>query len=381
MQGNWPKDLFEQQRALFNSALGPRLESDIRPLQTKVGNTKHPWNMISFATIIVGGLGAIALQKLYDPALVPALIATAIVFFKIRSVARRKNKAVFKAKADLAHYVQDAIGLGIYNVKNTHGAVLKTFSHAGFLGRFDNMHYLAALGPIPTNTQNRAQGSPQNTQDSQMQIIAQSIGTKLTRTEVETYTDSKGQRRTRTRIIKVFEGLMLEMELDGFESDNRTLITSRRHYGFSGSFDRLTNGKRHKMDEIKTSSLEFNSYYDVHTDDQTLGHLFLNPDRIMRFINLYDDLRKITDKKKVKLSMLVTRNKMWVALETDGLPKVDEFSSDTDALDREINGVIGLAALPHILARHLELSNPVPYAWQDYVLEAETTNVTQTRQS
>ena len=162
---------------------------------------------------------------------------------------------------------------------------------------------------------------------------------------------------------------MLEMDVEGFDDDNRILITSRNVHRFYGPFARSFNGKRQKMDKIKTASTDFNKAYDVMTDDQTLAHLFLDPVRVMRLNNLYDDLRQSLDHKRPRISVLITRGRAWIALETDGLPNMQGFSGGEDALDKEIGHVIGQAALPHIIAKHLEWPNPMPYAWQDYIEE------------
>jgi len=350
MQGDWPTDLFEQHKARFHGTLGPRLETDIKPLQAQISAKKHPWNIFSVLTLIGGGAGTVGTANMWEQGVIPAIIATAASFLGVNSVARKKNRKLRAAKAELGRYMQDAIGLSLSNVSQSHQYVLQTFSQAGFLGRFDRIHYLVGLAP------NGAQQP-------------QSIGTKLTRTETETYTDSEGRTRTRQRIVKVFEGLMLEMDISDFDTDNRTLITSRRTYRFSGPFDRIKNGKRHKMDKIKTASLEFNKYYKVRTDDSTLGHLFLDPERVMRFINLQADLRQALGTKRVAISILITKGRAWIALETGGLPTIDSFSSEPEKLDHEVGKIIGQAALPHMIAEHLEWPSPMSYAWQDYVLD------------
>jgi len=286
MQGDWPTQLFEAQKARFNTALGPRLETELKPLQDKIGAQKHPWNIISIAALVTGGLGTFSAANLWEQAVLPGLAATGLSFFGAQSVARKKNRTLNAAKSDLGRYLQDAIGLSIYDVSRTHGHVLQTFGQAGFLGRYDRVHYLAGLGP---------KGDAATT-------APQSIGTKLTRTETETYRDSQGRTRTRTRIVTVFEGLMLEMDVEGFESDNRILISSRRTRRFSGPFARQKNGK---MDTIKTSSLAFNKAFKVRTDDSTLAHLFLDPERVMRLNNLYDDLCASLDKKRAEISILI----------------------------------------------------------------------------
>jgi len=355
MQGDWPTDIFKDQKARFKGALGPRFDTELKPLQESLSAQKHPWNIIRNTVLLGGGASAFGLHNVMPEALIPAIAATGIGFIGAQSVASKKNRRLRAANNQLDNFIQDAVGLNIYDVSRTHKTTLQTFSQAGFLGRFDRMHYLAGLAP--------------KTSEPNSQAAPQSIGTKLTRRETETYTDSKGRRRTRTRIVKVFEGLMLEMDVEGFDDDNRILITSRNVHGFYGPFDRVVNGRRPKMDKVKTASTDFNKAYDVMTDDQTLAHLFLDPVRVMRLNNLYDDLRQILDRKRPRISILITRGRAWIALETDGLPNMQGFSGGEDALDKEIGHVIGQAALPHIIAKHLEWPNPMPYAWQDYIEE------------
>ncbi len=364
MQGDWPTDLFTQQKAQFNGAMGPKFETHIKPLQDKIGAKKHPWNIISVLAFIGGGLGTFGLTNIWEQALIPALAATGLGFFAANSVARKKNRGLRAAKADLGRYVQEAIGLDMYDVRRTHGHALQTFRQAGLIGYYEDVHYLAGLGPKKTTPSNR-------------QSPPQSIGTKLTRTQTETYTDSEGRTRTRQRIVKVFEGLMLELDIDDFDSDNRILITSRRTYRFSGSFDRVKHGRRHKMDKVKTASLAFNKSYKVRTDDSTLAHLFLDPERVMRLNNLYADLRQALGVKRVSISILITKGRIWVALETHGMPNLKTVSSDPEKLDDEIGAIIGQAAVPHMIAQHLELPRPMPYAWQDYILEAKNPEIHQ----
>ena len=370
MEGNWPTDLFKDQKARFNAALGPKRKSDIEPLQDRITNQKHPWNFISMATLVGGGIGTFSLANIWEQAVLPMLVATGLGFAKTRSIAKGKNRIMASAQSDLSNYVRDAIGIDIVDVSRTHGQVLQTFTQAGFLGRFHDVHYLAGLRPKRTDA-----ADPNTAAQDPATPHLHSIGTKLTRTETETYTDSQGRTRTRQRIVKVFEGLMLELDVEGFDSDNRIVISSRRTYRASGPFDRVRNGKRFKMDKIKPASLEFNKYYKVTTDDQTLAHLFLDPDRVMRFINLNADLRQALGRKNIDISILITKGRMWVALETAGLPSLTKFSPDPEKLDAEINEVLGQAALPHMIAQHLELPNPVPYAWQDHILDEKNASL------
>jgi len=351
--GDWPADLFKQQTAKFHDGLRPKLDTELQPLQDKIGAKKHPWNIIQTLTALGGGSATFGLYQLWESALIPALVASAIGFLSANSVARRKNKLLKAAQSDLNNYMQDAIGLGIYDVSGTHAQSLQTFRSAGMLGRYEDVHYLVGLGP-------KTDGA----------FYPQSIGTKLTRTETETYTDSQGRTRTRQRVIHIFEGLLLELDIDGFKSDNRILISSRRTHRPSGIFDRVVNGKRQKLDKIKTSSLTFNKYFKVSTDDQTLAHLFLDPERVMRFNNLYADLQQALNKKRISMSFLISHGRAWIAIETAGLPKLDMFSHKTEKLHQQTQAVLGQAALPHIIAQHLEWPNPMPYAWQDYISQS-----------
>lgn len=358
MKGTWPENLYHINIARFRGSLGSALETDIRPLQTQIASQKHPWNIISFIALFGGAAATIAAAQNWNDAVLPAMVTTAAGFIGAHSIARKKDKTLRAAKSKLSLYIQDKIGLHISDVSATHQHVLQNFSLAGFLSAYDRVHYLAGFGPV-----NRAQSS-----DIQTQGI-QSIATKLTRTETETYTDTNGRRQTRQRTVKVFEGVMLNIDVPEFGSDNRTLITSRRTHRMRGPFDRVINGNRQKMDKIKTASPTFNKYYKVRTDDSTLGHLFLDPDRIMRLNNLYADLSSISGKKRAAVSIMITQGKAWVALETNGMSSLENFSGDFESFDSEIGAVIGQAALPHIIAQHLKLPAPVPYAWQDYALK------------
>ncbi|MEP1229201.1 MAG: DUF3137 domain-containing protein [Litorimonas sp.] len=349
LEGDWPTEIFAAQTQAFQAQLGSKLETEITPLQTKIGAKKHPWNIIQTLVLIGGGCAAFGLYTVSQQTLFPALAASAIGFLAANSVARKKNKTLRAAKSELGDYMQKAIGLNIYDVSHTHAASLQSFRQAGLLGRYEDIHYLSGLGPVTNQT-----------------INLQSIGTRLTRTETETYTDNKGRTRTRTHTVQVFEGLMLEFDIENFDSDNRILITSRRTYRFSGPFERIKHGAPQKLEKIKTASLKFNKHFKVSTDDHTLAHLFLDPERVMRFNNLYADLQQALDTKRAAISFLITQGRVWVAVETHGLPKLGQFSNKSRTFNREVGAIIGQATLPHIIAQHLEWPNPMPYAWQDH---------------
>lgn len=350
--GDWPVDIFSQEKARFKESLGTRFNTDIKPLQNQITAQKHPWNIVRAVSLIGGAGGTISMANLWEPGVVPMLAATGLGFIGANTMARKKNRALNAAKRELGTYMQDAIGLGLFDVSRSHGSVLRSFSDLGFIGPYEDVHYFAGLAPKNPHPQ-----TP---------LSPQSIGTKLTRTVTETYTDSQGRTRTKQRIVKVFEGLLLSLDVDRFESDNRILISSRRTHRFSGPFARIRNGKRHKMDKIKTSSPDFNRFYKVRTDDSTLAHLFLDPERIMRLNNLYADLQQALDMKRVAISMLITKGQIWIAVETAGLPVLDNFSGDESHFDTQLGEIIGQAALPHMIAQHLELPRPMPFAWQNH---------------
>lgn len=353
--GDWPVDIFLQEKSRFKDKLGAHYETDIQPMQAKIAAHKHPWNILRTASIIGGAAGTITAANLWEQGVMPVLAAAGFGFIGTHSMARKKNRGLNAAKKDLSHYMEDAIGLDIFDVLRSHSSVLRDFRALGFIGPYEDVHYFAGLAPKST-----VQITPQS---------PQSIGTKLTRTVTETYTDSQGRTRTRRRTVKVFEGLLLSLNIEDFPSDNRILITSRRTHRFSGPFARIRNGKRHKMDKVKTSSPDFNRFYKVRTDDSTLAHLFLDPERVMRLNNLYADLQQALGMKRVAISMLITKGQLWVAVETRGLPNTHDISGDDNAFDQEVGQIIGQAALPHMIAQHLELPRPMPFAWQDPIME------------
>ena len=261
----------------------------------------------------------------------------------------KKNKALGADRAALNSYLYDISGYNLSDLRHSHMAMIDNFKQAAMFARYDTVHYLTGI--VPNMTQ--IHGQPP---------APQILSTKLTRTETERYTDSNGNRSRRKRIINVFEGFLLVQTLPEFESENRIVITSRQMWSFEGPFARHLQGRSTKIDEIQTSSLEFNRLFKVNCDDATLAHHFLDPVRIMRFLNLNDDLRAMLGRKKIGLSLLITRGQVWIALEGKGLNKMAEFSGNPDKFSQELSQHLGPAILPHIIAQHLQFNPPAPYS-------------------
>jgi len=351
VEGNWETGIFEKYDRVFSDYSESKISADVNPLQLSVKEKAHPWNLLKFAIGGGGLFGSFALSSLWDPLLYPAIISTGVGTWKAMAIAKVKNTILDKAKSELDQAVCDIVDLDIDDVRTTHIDVLQTHGDAGFLSNYDTVHYLTSFAPASTPA-----ASPQ------------SITTRLTRTEIETYTDSQGKQQTRQRTVEVFNGLFIELEIPYAENENRIVLTSRRTHNMSGIFERMKFSKRQRQQDIKTSSLEFNRIFKVSSDDPTLGHEFMDPDRVMRLINMHKDLAGILKKKKVPMSILITNGKMYIALETGKSPKGHSFSTDKNSVRKEMNILSRQAMIPHVIAMHLKLPSPIPYAWQDHIV-------------
>lgn len=351
--GNWPTALHTIAAARMAAHIGPRLESEINPAIAEVGAREHKWGLYAFLSIAASAATLFIAYKTWEPLGHLALAFAAIANFKVFNIYNGKQKALKLAQSALDGIVNVELFSLAQSDVDLQGQdnMLPIFDAAGFFGLYDQVHHLQNFGPVDES------GSATPLMDH----------TRMTRTEVEHYTDNQGKRRTRTRIVEVFHGLMLTLDVPGPIDDSRIIISSRRNSRPRGVFERtyFSGGKKHetKLEKVKPSSPRFNKIFKVQCDDQMEAHEFLDPDRVMRFLNMIDDLIEIFGKSGENMSLLLTRGKAYIAIETGPLASTSGFTGTAEQMARQIETVSAQLAVPHIIAEHLKFSAPPRYVW------------------
>jgi len=353
--GNWPTALHSIAAARMARFIGPRLEAEIKPAIAEVGAREHKWGLYAFAAGVAGVLAVYFAYQQWDIIGHLVLAFSAIANFIILNVYNEKRRRLNKAKAALEGIVSaELFRLNQADIDlRSEDNPLPIFDAAGFFGRYDQIHHLQSFAPL-----DRGGGATP--------LMAH---TRMTRTEVERYSDSRGRTQTRTRIIEVFNGVILTLDVPGPIDDSRILISSRRSARPRGVFERahFSGGKKRemKMKSVKPASPRFNKLFKVKGDDQMETHEFLDPDRVMRFLNLIDDLGDMFGREGEKLSLLITRGKAYIAIETGELASAKGFTGSAAQMETQIESVAAQLALPHIIAEHLKLTAPPRYEWDN----------------
>ncbi len=366
-QGNWPTGLHDLAGARMAAYIAPRLKDEIEPMIAEVGAREHSWGLYTVLVLIASVIGIYFGFQIWEILGYLALAFAAVVNFKAFSIYGEKNKHLKQARAvldavlneDLFHLNMTEVDLKQDDIKQ---GPLPIFNAAGFFGPFDTVHHFHGYGPQAID----------GGEDAPLMNH-----TKMTRTDVEHYTDSDGNRQRRERVVTVFEGVLLTLDVPGGIDDSRIVISSRRIDRPRGVFERthFMGGRKKelKLKTIKTASLEFNRIYKASGDDQVETHEFLDPDRVMRFINLSADLSALfKTRKAIPFSMLITRGRAYIAVETGGMQSVRAFKGDAETMGEQIKTVAAQIALPHIIAQHLKLTPPPRYEW-DKDIEEKTT--------
>lgn len=351
--GNWPTALHSIAAARMARFIGPRLEVEIKPAIAQVGAREHKWGLYAFTGIVSAALAIYFAYQMWDPIGHLVLALSVIANFKVLGIYNEKRRALNGAKAALDGILSaDLFRLDQADIDpRSEDNPLPIFDAAGFFGRYDQIHHLRSFGPMDESG-----------------ISAPLMNhTRMTRTEVERYTDSRGKTQTRTRIIEVFHGVVLTLDVPGPIDDSRILISSRRGSRPRGVFERLNfvGGRKRemKMKAVKPASPRFNKLFKVQGDDQMETHEFLDPDRVMRFLNLVDDMGDMFGRDGQKLSMLITRGQAYIAIETGELVTAQGFTGSAAEMETQIEAVAAQLALPHIIAEHLKLTPPPRYEW------------------
>lgn len=351
--GNWPTALHSIAAARMAAHIGPRLETEIKPAIAEVGAREHKWGLYAFLSL-AASLGAVFLgYKVWELVGHLALAFAAIANFKVLSIFSEKQKALKQAKSALDGIVNaELFTLAQSDIDpQSEDNTLPIFDAAGFFDLYDQVHHIQSFGPM----------------DKDGLAIPLMNHARMTRTEIEHYTDNQGKRRTRTRIVEVFHGLMFTLDVPGPIDDSRILITSRRSGRPRGVFERsyFSGGKKRetKLEKVKPASPRFNKLFKVQCDDQMEAHEFLDPDRVMRFLNMIDDLGEIFGKDGQQLSLLITRGKAYIAIDAGPLASTSGFTGSAEDMERQIESAAAQLAVPHIIAEHLKLTPPPRYEW------------------
>ena len=355
--GNWPTALHNRAAARMAAYIGPKFENEIKPAITEVGEREHKWGGLTLLSVIASVIVIYFAYKIWTPVGHLSLALGVIVNFKVFSIYSEKENALKLAKSALDGIVNaELFSLAQSDVElQSRENTLPIFDAAGFFDLYDQVHHLQSFGPMDGD----GLASPLMNH------------ARMTRTEVEHYTDSQGKRQTRTRIVDIFHGLMLTLEVPGTIDDSRILISSRRNGRPRGVFERtfFSGGKKRetKLETVKPASPRFNKLFKVQCDDQMEAHEFLDPDRVMRILNMIDDLGEIFGPKGQKLSMLLTRGKAYIAIETGPLMSAAGFVGNAAQMENQIEAVAAQLTVPHIIAEHLKFTSPPRYEWDNNI--------------
>ncbi len=370
-QGNWPTELHDLAGARMAAYIGPRLKDEIEPMIAEVGAREHSWGLYAALVLIASVIGVYFGFQIWEMLGYLALAFAAVANFKTLSIYGEKSNLLKQARAELDGVLnEDLFNLTLTELDpkqdDAKQIPLPIFNAAGFFDPFDTVSHFHGYAPQANDVSEHAP------------LMSH---TKMTRTDVEHYTDSEGKPRQRERTVTVFDGIVLTLDVPGDIDDSRIVITSRTIDRPRGVFARthFLGGRKIKLKlkRVKTASLEFNRIYKVSGDDQVETHEFLDPDRVMRFINLSADLSALfKTRKPIPFSMLITRGRAYIAVETGALQSVHGFKGDAETMAAQIQTVAAQISVPHIIAQHLKLTPPPRYEWDKAIEDEQARNVT-----
>lgn len=348
--GRWPTDEFARMGDAFTDYLSPH-NVQLKVMSKEVLRRKHPWGYILAATIIVGIaliIWAWGISDILRYGAIALLIAGFAYVFPIYS---KKSKLLREALDAVDHYIHhDIMRVEWTNPLESDPELLVRFQAIGAFGSFDDVKHIHSYLP-----------EAHETSDAVFDPVF--THTRLTRTEVETYTDSQGRTKTRTKTVEVFHGIIFDIPFPDGAGDARTIISTKRIGRPAAPFDRRVNGKPIKMDSIKPASLEFQKLYKVKCDDEMIGHHILDPDRVMRFINMHHDLRAEFGR-GMDIIMLITDGRAWVGIETGALQGITQSAGKIEKLAPGLTKFARQLSARHIIASHLKLPQSPSFPWQ-----------------
>ncbi len=356
MKGNWPENVFDRVGTQISAYISRRVEHEIAPLQKTVADRRHPWSFIVMGVVLFSGLAVYFLSKTSQFLMGLSGIVGLIGIFFTGRIYVGKAKHLKIARLALSDYLnRDVLGIHIFDPRAFRSDILDLYQSAGFFGEYETVESLKAFAP-------------------QAEIDVDAIFNKghfmhthLTRTEVRTVTDSHGRTRQDRRIINVFQGVLLSLPFEDVAGPNRLVLSTGRIRKPRGPFMRRKFDKALKLDEISPASPRFKKLFTVKCDDETAGHGVLDPDRVMRFLNLHDDLAKQFDRQRVALSFMMTQGRLWAAIETGALRPIKGFSHDISKLTDHLSQIAQEMSVPQIVAIHLDIPYDRQFLWEKEV--------------
>ena len=325
-EARWPTDIVEAREAAMLARLGD-VEDALTPLRAEVKDARHPWWWVMMA-IIVGGAGlAFSIWDRLGPGTWLIVILTVA-----GAVWAYRKAAGFQEILDEARGELDAKLLGdVLHVtaKAADREALRPYEEAGFLGHWEDIQRLERYA----------------CEDRDL------LFAHLTREETTTDSEGKTERRT----VTVFRGLLFELPFPEAEGDALTVLRRGGSANPRGRFERRDPaGRRIKLEPIKTSSLEFNKRHRIATTDKVIGHAILDPDRVMRFIQMEHDLSDTIKWGRAAYAMVFTQGRAWVQVGGVDVPRPAKFPEGA-ALAKQLRKVFQPLSLPAVMAHHLRL--------------------------
>jgi len=297
------------------------VESELVPLRAAVSGARHPWGWILAAIIFGGGVATFFLFKQATSyGLVSGLLTLAGVIWSGRHLYRFGKILGTKRDALDAALIRDVLQVTEHQVD---ASALDIYQEAGFFGHWAKANTLRRFS---------AEGR---------ELLLAHL------TKTESYTDSDGNRKTRT--VTVFRGLLFTLPAPFALGPAITTVSTGSRPRPHGRFAPAS-----KPDRIKTASLDFNTHHKVYTTDSVLGHGILDPDRTMRFINMEHDLSDATRWGRSSYAMLFTDGRVHVAVSNVTLPVLANFP-ESDALEKALRSAHAPLTLPAVMAHHLRL--------------------------
>ena len=330
--GRWDTEAAERSLAAMRGRLRA-LEGELAPLRKAVDEARHPWGW-AFAGGLVAGVALVLWAWVRFGVEVALLLNGAAVVGLIWLWRRRRaaDSMLENARGELDRRLLDDV-LRAERLPVAAGD-LRPWEEAGFVGRWEDVRVLERV---------RHSGR-------------ELIRATLTREETHTTTDSQGNTRTETRTVTVFDGLLFALPFPDVPGGQVVVLAGRRGRPRPGGrFARAdAGGRERRLERMEPASPGFNKRHGLWTDDPVTGHLVLDPDRVMRILNLHDDIADMLREKRVELLALITEGRMWIAMPGRRELRVEGFPEG-----RKLEAVLAESqaalSIPAIVAHHLRL--------------------------
>ena len=330
--GRWDTEAAERSLADMRGRLDA-VEGELAPLREAVGEARHPWTWAFVGGLVAGVLAVIWSLSAFGGA--AAFVVGGFALAGVVWLGRRKSAAdtlLRAARGELdARLLQDVLQAERLPVERDD---LRPWEEAGFIGRWEDIRTLERVHHRGRTL----------------------LRAKLTREETHTTTDSQGNTRTESRTVTVFDGVLFDLPFPDVPGEQVVVLAGRRGRPRPGGrFARSDAGGRgRKLTRMEPASPAFNKRHGLWTDDPVTGHLVLDPDRVMRVLNLHDDIADMLGEKRVELRALITEGRMWVAMPGQRDLRVEGFPEGRK-LNDALAGSLATLSIPAIVAHHLRL--------------------------